>query len=47
MNAELDGKPVRFPSDKTRALLCFLVVEQGRVHRRSEPADGSQGSWQK
>ena len=37
--ANLDGKPVTlFESDKVRALLAYLMVESGEVHRRDKLA---------
>ncbi len=38
MSAALDGVPLTFPSDKTRALLAYLVIENSRAHRRGELA---------
>ena len=34
--AKLNGKNIHFPTDKTRALLAFLVVESNYPRRRSE-----------
>jgi DNA-binding SARP family transcriptional activator len=35
----LDGRPlIRFGTDKTRALLVYLVVEADRMHRRAHLA---------
>jgi len=38
LQATLDGDPIIFKTDKTRALLAYLAVENHRSHRREHLA---------
>lgn len=40
LQLQIDDQPaLRFPTNKARALLAYLVMENGRLHRRSGLAD--------